>query len=224
MAEAVSAILPMALAAALGPLPVVMVILLLGSAAPLRNASLAVLGWFIPFLVVCGIAYAAARAGRIGAGSDSSRATVVRVVLGVALLGLAVRQWLQRPPPGETAQPPGWLAEIDSFGAGRSFRAGLLLAGLDPTNLVFSIGAATAIAQTGIAPSGGWLAVLVYALLSSSTIAAPVVYYAAAGGHAEARLSEVEHWLEANADAVTLTLLLVLGVVFLSNGLTGLFG
>ena len=224
MAEAVSAILPMALAAALGPLPVVMVILLLGSAAPLRNGSLAVLGWFIPFLVVGGVAYAAARAGRIGAGGDSNRAAVLRVVLGVVLLGLAVRQWLHRPPPGETAPPPDWLAEIDEFGAGRSFRAGLLLAGLDPTNLVFSIGAGTAVAQTGIAPSGGWLTVLVYALLSSSTLAVPVIYYAVAGDDAEARLGEAEHWLEANADAVTLILLLVLGVVFLSNGLTGLFG
>ena len=223
MAEAASAILPMALAAALGPLPVVMVILFLGSAAPLRNASLAVLGWFIPF-VGGGGAYAAARAGRIGAGGDSNRAAVLRVVLGVVLLGLAVRQWLHRPPPGETAPPPDWLAEIDEFGAGRSFRAGLLLAGLDPTNLVFSIGAGTAVAQTGIAPSGGWLTVLVYALLSSSTLAVPVIYYAVAGDDAEARLGEAEHWLEANADAVTLILLLVLGVVFLSNGLTGLFG
>ena len=91
-----------------------------------------------------------------GAGADTSGSTgwanVLKLVLGIALLVLAARQWRSRPAAGGEAEMPGWMNSVDHFTAGRSAALGVALAAINPKNLILVIGGAAAIAQTGPPP------------------------------------------------------------------------
>ena len=67
-------------------------------------------------------------------------------MLGVALLGLALRQWRGRPKESETAALPKWMQSLDTLHpdalAGDRRRAG----GVNPKNLLLTVAAAAAIA------------------------------------------------------------------------------
>ncbi len=88
---------------------------------------------------------------------------MLELVLGVALVLLALKQWRGRPHDGEQAPTPKWMGAIDGFTAPKALGAGIVLSGANPKNLLLSVAAAAAIAQTGI--SGGEQAV---AMRSSS--------------------------------------------------------
>ena len=46
--------------------------------------------------------------------SPSRGAAIVRIVIGIALILLGVRRWLQ-PKHGESAEEPKWLAHVDAL-------------------------------------------------------------------------------------------------------------
>ena len=91
--------------------------------------------------------------GRQRGGDERRRAGdwvgILEIVLGVALLGLAVRQWRGRPKAGETAPLPKWMQSLDRFTPARSLAIGAALAAINPKNLLLTVAAAAAIAQTG---------------------------------------------------------------------------
>ena len=62
-------------------------------------------------------------------------------ILGALLLLIALRQWRSRPAPGVTPEMPKWMAGIDAFSPVKSFTLALLLAGVNPKNLLLSAGA-----------------------------------------------------------------------------------
>jgi Sap-like sulfolipid-1-addressing protein len=66
------------------------------------------------------------------------------------------------------------------------------------------------------------VALAVFVLLGSVTIAGPVVYHRVGGEGAARHLDELKAWLGANNSAVMAVLLLVFGVVLISKGLAPL--
>ena len=69
---------------------------------------------------------------------------------------------------------------------------GVLLAGVNPKNLILTAGASAGLAQLGLSTSDVIVALVVFVVLGSLTIAGPVVYYLVGGEHAEGptRLAE----------------------------------
>ena len=99
-----------------------------------------------------------------------------------------------------------------------------LLAGLNPKNLALALAAALSIAQAGLSGAQPWIALAVFVLLASVSVAAPVLYYLIAGQSAEEMLNTWKAWLAANNATVMFVLLLVLGVKLVGDGLGGLVG
>ncbi len=62
-------------------------------------------------------------------GAPSTASGWVKVVIGALFVALGIKQWRNRPKPGETASVPAWMATIDEFTAAKAFGAGLLLSG-----------------------------------------------------------------------------------------------
>jgi hypothetical protein len=86
------------------------------------------------------------------------------------------------------------MATIDSFTAGKAFGLAALLAGVNPKNLALTLAAALSIAQAGLSGAVLWIALGVFIVLASLTVAAPVVYYLLAEQSAEKVLnSEISH-------------------------------
>src|SRR5688500_7842442 len=102
MAEAIGQVLSLGVGVALSPVPIIAVVLMLGTPRARANGPAFVLGWVLGLAVVGAIALAVAAVA--GADEDAEPATwvdVVKIVLGVLLALIAVKQWRGRPRGGD---------------------------------------------------------------------------------------------------------------------------
>ena len=106
--------------------------------------------------------------------------------------------------------------------AGKALGLGLLLDGVNPKNLILTLGAATGLAQLGLSTTDVVVSLIVFVLVASLTIAGPVVYYLLGGDHAKVRLDSMKGWLAVHNAAVMIVLFLVLGVDLIAKGLAPL--
>jgi hypothetical protein len=221
--EAVSAIVPSALAAAISPIPITAVILMLFTARARVNAPIFTLGWALGLLVVTAIAYLIGDSQDLATDEVASNwAFAMKAILGILLLLLALRQWRGRLKASDPA-PPTWMEGLDQFTSVKAFGLGALFGGPSPKNLLLSVAAGTTVAQLGATGADACVAIFVYVLLGTVTVGGPVLYYFAAGKRAEENLNELVGWLGANNATVMAMLLLIFGVFMLSDGLQSLF-
>ena len=95
----------------------------------------------------------------------------------------------------------------------------LLLAGVNPKNLMLAAAAGAGLAQLGISTGDAVGSLIVFVVVGSLTIAGPVVYYLLGGEHAKTRLDEMKNWLALHNDAVMAVLFLVFGAKLIADGL-----
>ncbi len=224
MAEAISTILPQAFGAAISPIPIIAVILMLFTSNARVNAPAFAFGWILALLTVVTVAFIASDSQNVGSDEGASTgASLVRLILAGLLLLLSVKQWKSRPKPGDEAkEAPAWMTSIESFTPVKAFGMGALLAGPNPKNLLLAIAAGTSIAQTGASGSSAVVAIIAFALIGTVSVAGPVIYYFAAGDRAEKSLNVIREWLAANNSTVMCVLFLILGISMLSDALTAL--
>jgi hypothetical protein len=182
-----------------------------------------VLGWLLGLGVVGAVVLALAGPG--GASEEGQPAPWVswlKLVLGVLLLLVAVRQFRGRPHQGEEAPLPKWMGAIDRFRAGQALGGGAALAGANPKNLLLAVGAATAIAQTGIAGSRQAIAYAVFAVVGTLGVGAPVGIYLAMGKRSAELLGGLKDWMGHNNAVIMAVLCLVIGAKLIGDALGGL--
>ena len=223
MRQAISEVLPYAVGVAISPIPIIAVILMLFSGRARTNGPAFLVGWIIGLAVVVGVVYALAEANDVATDTGASDgSSTVQVVLGVVLLVLALRNWRKRPGPGEEAAMPKWMATIDAFTPVKALGLAVVLSAVNPKNLIISVGAAAAVAQAGESTSDSIVALAVFVILASLSIAVPVFFYLLGGAKAKTVLDGWKAWLSANNATVMAVLLLVFGAVLIGKG-TGHF-
>jgi hypothetical protein len=224
--EAIGNLIPYALGIATSPIAVIAVILMLLSKRGRANSSSFLGGWLVGVVGASIVLLALARKLHNGSnGSSSHTSSILEVILGAVLVVLAADSFRKRPKHGEKAVLPKWLETIDSLTPGKSALVGMvspLGGGLNPTNLLLIAGAMVALSQYHLAPGGDAVAILVFALIGISTIAAPVVIYWAAGKKAQSILDRMKAWLTQHNAVVTAALLLVIGAVLIGEGIAKL--
>jgi threonine/homoserine/homoserine lactone efflux protein len=157
-----------------------------------------------------------------GTGSPSSTAVSwVEVVLGVLLLAFAVRQWRTRPRHGVEPEVPTWLAAIDRLTAVRAGGLGLVLSAANPKNMLVCVAAGLTIAGGGLSAAQGVWSVLLFTITAASTVAVPVLAYAVGRERMTGPLELLRSRLAVHSRVVTTTLLLLIGVVLIGQGLRG---
>lgn len=152
----------------------------------------------------------------------SAAASWIKLILGVALLLLGVRQWRSRPGPDESAELPKWMSVIDTVTPVKASGLGLLLAAVNPKNLALCLAAGVAIAGAALPTSQEVAAVAIFTLIAACTVAVPVIGYAIAAGRMAEPLKRLKAWLEQQNSAIMGVLLLILGVSLLGKGIGGL--
>jgi len=223
MGSVIGAILPLAIAVAASPVPIIAVILMLFGPKARTVGPAFALGWVLALLVVGTIVLLVADGSDVSTDETASdAASWIRLLLGLLLLGLAIRQWQSRPKEGEEPQMPKWMDTIDTFTPVRAFGLAALLAGVNPKNLALTVAAGTTIAQAGLDGGEPWLALLVFVVLASITVVLPVIYYLVAGASAERTLNTMKVWLAANNATVMFVILLIFGVKLIGDGIGGL--
>ena len=223
MGQGISEVLTFAVGVAISPVPIIAVILMLFSQRAKVNGPMFLAGWVLALAVVSGVTYVLSDAGDASTSSTASDTlSWGKIVFGALFLLLAARQWRSRPAPGVDHVMPKWMAGIETLSPGKALGLGLLLDGLNPKNLLLTIGAATGLAQLGLSTTDAVVSLIVFVAVSSLTIAGPVVYYLLGGEHAKAALDELKGWLTAHNAAVMTVLFLVLGVDLIAKGLAPL--
>jgi threonine/homoserine/homoserine lactone efflux protein len=221
LGEAIGDLLPAAVGVALSPVPIVAVILMLGTPRARSNGPAFAAGW-VAGLVTVGVIVLLV-AGDADSSDDTSTAVDVVVLLfGLLLLAVAVKQWQGRPRPGETPEMPKWMAAIDDFTAGRSFGLGVLLSGVNPKNLALTLAASASLAQAGLSAGGDAVGLAVFVVIGSVTVVGPVLAYLFMGQRAERALGEVKQFMADHNAVIMAVVCLVLAAKLIGNGIGGL--
>ena len=223
MGQAIGDALPFAVGVAISPIPIIAIIVMLLSARAGANSTAFLAGW------VVGVTGAAvvllAVSGSLSTNADGSASTssgAIKLVLGLALIAMAGRNFRKRPHEGQDADLPKWLAGIDSLTPPKAAGLGVLLSAINPKNLLLIAGAMLAVSQVDLTRADQVVVVAVFVVVAISTVAAPVIIYRVAGTKAQTLLDAMKAWLTANNAVVMAVLLLVIGVVLLGKGIAGL--
>ncbi|MEP7193796.1 MAG: GAP family protein [Actinomycetota bacterium] len=94
----------------------------------------------------------------------------------------------------------------------------------DPKNFLLEVGAGSALAVNGPSTSEAVVALIVFVIVGSLTIAGPVAFYLVGGDRAKAPLESAKGWLVGHNDAVMTVLFLVFGVDLIAKGIPPLTG
>ena len=223
MADAIGQILAFGLGVGLSPIPIIAVVLMLGTPRARVNGPAFVLGWIVGLGLVGTIVLVVAGGAGATEGEDPATwVSVLMLVLGAVLLVLAVRQWRGRPRRDEEAAMPSWMRSIDHFTPVRSLAIAFALSALNPKNLLLTVGAAAAIAQTGGDAAEEAVALAVFVLIGSLGIVVPVALYFVLGDRATRLLEDLKTWMAANNAAIMAVLCLVIGAKLIGDGISGL--
>ena len=223
MAEAIGQVLSFGVGVALSPLPIIAVVLMLGTPRARSNGPAFVLGWVVGLaLVGTVVLVVSGGADPTDAGGPATWVSVLKLVAGVALLGLALREWRGRPRGDADAQMPGWMRTIDRFTPGRSVATGFALSAINPKNLILTVGAAAAIAQTDVGTGEQAAALAVFVLLGTLGPGLPLLIYFAMGERATHILDDLKERMSHNNAAIMAVICLVIGAKLIGDAISAL--
>ncbi|MFC4563369.1 GAP family protein [Nocardiopsis mangrovi] len=228
MSNAIAMMLPFVFGLIASPLPIVAVSRLLVSAGGQVKAAAFVGTWFVTVVVIALVVamVSSIGVGRYEVGTSPGWVGVIQLIIGVALIVLAVRMLGRRLAAGDASDPapPDWLAEIEDTAVSRAASLGALLTAANPKNLAMAIGGGTAIGAFGPAFGSVIGHAVILGLLGSIGLVVPLAMAVAAPEEkAESRLQSARAWLVAHNDVIVLTAVFVFGGVFLSLALAALF-
>lgn len=217
-------ILPISVALALSPLPIIAVVLIAGSPRGRVAAPVYLLGWLIG---LAALAIASTLILHLIGDLGPTGALILdglRVLLGMLLLWAALRKWQGRPQAGEEPIVPAWLAAFRRVSPLAALRLGVLVAALNPKHLGLVLAAMASLAYAPLLGGELILGIIVLMLLGSGVIIAVVVGHAVAGTAAAPLLEAVEQFMLRNNNLIVMIVLALIGVTVLGQGIAGLLG
>jgi hypothetical protein len=223
MGQAIGQMLPFAVGIAISPMAIVAVVLMLVSARAKTNGIAFILGWVVAIAAIGTVVLAIG--GSAGMtdddGSPSSTSSTLKLILGLLLVVVALRHWRGRPHGEEEPAVPKWMGAIDALSPIKAAGAGVALAVVNPKNLILVVGGAAAIAQTEVAGSSQAVALVLFTVIATIGVAAPVVIYFALGPRAPETLQRLKSWMIAHNAAIMSVLCLVIGVKLIGDAISG---
>ena len=222
MNQVIGELLPSALGVALSPIPIIAVILMLGTPNARSSGSAFGVGWMVGLLLVSVVVLALTGDADDSDSATSTASSVVKILFGLMFFALAVKQWRSRPKPGDEPKLPPWMASLNTFGVGKCFAFGALLSGVNPKNLALTFSAAATIAEAGLSSGESAVAVGVYVVIGSVSVAGPVLAFLVLGDRAVTPLASVKQFMSDNIAVIMIVLFVILGAKILGEGYAGL--
>ena len=223
MGDAIGQVLPFAVVVALSPIPIIGVVLMLGTPRARSNAPAFILGWLIGLILVGTIVLlVASGANASESGEPATWVGVLKLVLGTLLLLVGLKQWRNRPRGDADAALPGWMRRVDQFTPGRAAAMGVALSAINPKNLVLTIGAAAAIAESGLGTGDQAVALAVFVVIGTLGPGLPVAIYFVMGERAARMLDDLKEWMGHHNAAIMAVICLVIGAKLIGDGISAL--
>lgn len=222
MGQAIGQVLPLAIGVSLSPIPIIGVVVMLGTPRARENGPAFLVGWIVGMAVVGAIVLLVSGGVDVSEdGQPSDGVSVAKLAIGVLLLGVAVKQWRGRPRAGEESSMPQWMQTVDHFRAPRAVGLGVLLSAVNPKNLLLVVAAAAAIAGTGIPADEQAIAFAIFVVLGTLGPAAPVAIFFAMGERSKRMLDELRAWMAHYNAAIMAVICLVIAAKLIGDGIGG---
>ncbi len=218
VAELVVEVLPLAVAIALSPFPIIPSIMLLLTRRPVAAGSAFLAGWVVGVTVAVTLAVLVSAWVELAYGTPTWVAWV-RLVLGALLIGLGLRKWLNR---GQVSSPPAWMSSLSTATPATGAKLGVLLSAANPKVLVLAAAAGLTIGAAEPAVAEAIKVSAAFVLMSSLTVALPLFAFLLAGERVLPPLRRARDWLEAHNAAVLAVVFVAIGLMVLVEGIRGL--
>jgi Sap, sulfolipid-1-addressing protein len=159
-----------------------------------------------------------------GPGGSSTVAAALELALGVLLLaaGQRIRRGSAPASSDSTGRTQALLERLALITPKTAFPAGALMGIGGPKRLTIGIVTATTISGSHLTRSQSAVAAMLYVVIGSVLVWAPVAFYLGAGRRTRAWLTEAEEWLLENQRLFAAVSLLVFGAVLAADGLARL--
>ena len=198
-------ILPLAVAIALSPMPVVGLLLILLSKKSRVNSVLYALGWVVGLLVLVIVAsYFITNGGHSGT-------SFLSIGLGVLLLVFGIREWVSRPKKGQGVKMPGWMRAVEGMSPFKAFGLGFLFATVNFKNTPLGVAVAGVLSGSG-GLSSQLSGLMFYLLVASFTVVVPVVLYLFLGNRLLGMFGKLKKWLVLHNNVILSILFVLLGI------------
>ncbi len=218
MEQALGALLPIGVAAALSSVPVMATILILLSDKRSQSALPFLVGWVLgAVIVVSACVIAASSIPQPRPRQSDTTAGVLEIILGAALALLSLHAMFRR---GAAAggSASKWAETVGALGAVKSLGLGLVL-NIRPKGLILSTAASLALHSAKLEVEETAVLVLVYSAIATSTVTIPIVATLVSPDRMEPRLINGRDWLDEHGYVVTATIMLFIGVIIIGSGI-----
>jgi hypothetical protein len=223
--QATGQVISLALGVALSPLPIIAAILLLSRPDGRVAGASFVAGWAVALALLGTVVLVVAdEADASEAGAPASWVGVLQLILAGLLVAAAVSQWRGRPRGEEDPEIPSWMRKVETFTPWQAAGAAALFAAVKPKNLLLTIAAGTAIAQTGAGSGQQAGALAVFVLLATAGLLTPVAIQLLAGARSESILNDMRKWMVRENATIVAIICVVIAAKPLGDGLSALTG
>lgn len=197
------------------PLPITAFILILGAENGVRKGRAFLAGWVVSLAVVI-VAAVLVTGGKPlqPASTPSTFALIVKLLIGVLLIFTGLRRRSHRDRP---RKPPTWMTKLDGLSGWTA--AGLAVI-LQPWALI-AAGAATVV-EAKVASVEEYLVLILFGLLSSSSLLIMEIYATARPEAAGLRLERIKIWMDTHREQAIIAIALLLGMWLVGKSLYGL--
>jgi len=215
------ALFPLAVAAALQPLQVFVMISLMQTQRGVAN-GLAYISGMTAFRLALGALFWVLLSGveeavEAGGGQFDFIVGTVLILLGVALLFYGLRYAFSANEREEAA--PTWLNKLGDVSSAKAALIGVAMLALDPKDWLVDLAAVDMVAAADLSGLASLLAYLWYALISMSLVFIPLILVLAAPQKADESLNSMNAWLGRHSRTIVIAVAILLGAYFLYSGL-----
>ena len=225
MGGLIASLIPLGIGVALSSSAIIAVILMLLSDRPLAKSTGFNVGWALAIIAVAALWLTpfAPDAPSFSAQSGASRALdAVLLSVGIAFLGVGGWRWRKGVARGAAVKMPRWMRAMDRMKPVLSPLAGAGVLLTNVKNLALTIAAAAAILGAGVSIAGAIAALLVFVVVASLLVVAPVVVYVSMPARSASILDSWRTWLVRHNWVMTVFLFGGLGIFLVLLGARGL--
>jgi hypothetical protein len=221
--QAIGLVIPIAIAVAISSVPIMTTLFILMSPNRSRAAVPFLVGWVVGiFLVVslCALLAQAIPEPRSSRQPDTAVA-VLQILVGAALIVIAIVSWRRERHGGSTAPTPSWLSSAGNLGPWSATGLGLLL-NIRPKGLLLAIAAGLTVRADADTLATAIIAIVIYTLIAASTVAVPIIATLMSPTRMEPRLVAANDWMLRNGARLTSAIIGLIGLVIVVMGIARL--
>jgi hypothetical protein len=220
MQEVIGALLSVAVGVALSPIPIIATVLILLSRSGRQSGVAFLIGRIVGIFLVVGLF--ALLSDLVAMTSFGPAVAVARIIVGLAIMALAVVRWRGRPGPAEEPELPAWMTSIGSSPPLRSARFAILISVIIPNDLLLGVGAGLTIGSAGLPmPTTAAIAV-VFAIVASLSVMGPVIAFVSSPNRTRTGLMSVRDLFVKHNTAILAAVLLLFGANQIGAGIAAL--